>query len=59
MLVSKWDKETLAKHPSAELIDVTMHLVDAFNPNERQRKSAVEIQKHQPISLEEADKIDD
>jgi hypothetical protein len=59
VLVSKWDKETLAKHPSAELIDVTMDLVDAFNPNERQRKSAVEIQKHQPISLEEADKIDD
>lgn len=38
-------------------MDVTLKLVDAFLPNERQRKSAIEIQKHKPISLEQAEKI--
>lgn len=59
LLVSKWDKQTLAKYPHAERVDVTMALVDAFNPSERQRRSAIEIQKHRPISLEEAGRIDD
>jgi hypothetical protein len=59
VLVSKWDKESLAKHLSAEQIDITMDLVDAFHPKERQRKSALEIQKSQPIPLEQADKIKD
>jgi hypothetical protein len=58
-LVSKWDKKTLAKYKSAELVDVTLLLVDAFQPNESQRKIAVEIQKHEPISLEQAEKIKD
>ena len=59
VLVSKWDTKTLAKYPSAKRIDVTMELVDVFNPNERQRKSAVEVQKHKPISLEQAENIRD
>lgn len=59
LLVSKWDKETLAKHSSAERVDVTMVLVDAIHPNERQRNYAIAIQKHEPISLEKADKIKD
>ena len=59
VLVSKWDKDTLAKHPSAECVDVTMELIDAFNPNERQRRSAVEIQKHKPIPLDQAENIRD
>jgi hypothetical protein len=58
-IVSKWDPEALKKYSSAEKVDVTMLLVDAFQPNERQRKSAVEIQKHKPITLEEAEKIND
>jgi anti-sigma factor ChrR (cupin superfamily) len=58
-IVSKWDKETLAKYKSAELVDVTMALVDALHPNERQRKWAVEIQKHPPITLEEAENLKD
>jgi len=58
-LVSKWDKDTLAKHPAAELVDVTVALVDALNTSERQRRSAVEIQKHDPIPLEQAEKIKD
>ena len=49
VLVSKWDKDTLAKHPSDEFIDVTRELVGAFNPNGRQRTSVIEIQKHKPI----------
>lgn len=59
LLVSKWDEGTLAKHASAEKIDVTMRLVDAFHPNDRQRKTAEEIQKHKPISLKEAENIND
>lgn len=59
LLVSKWDKDALAKHPSAESVDVTMELIDAFNPNERQRKSAIEIQKHKPIPLNQAEHIKD
>ena len=59
VIVSKWDKNALAKHKSAELVDVTMMLVDAFDPNERQRKGAIDIQKHTPLSLEQAGKIED
>lgn len=58
-LVSKWDKAGLAKCKDAELVDITMALVDAFNPNDRQRKSAIEIQKHDPIPLEQAENIKD
>lgn len=58
-LVSKWDKAGLAKYKDAELVDVTMALVDAFNPSDRQRKSASEIQKNDPIPLEQAENIRD
>jgi hypothetical protein len=57
--VSKWDKANLAKHPSAELVDVTSALIDAFNPSDRGRKYAIDIQKHDPIPLEQAEKIKD
>lgn len=52
LLVSKWDKKTLAKHKSAERVDVTRNLIEAFKPNDKQKKSAIEIQKHDPIPLE-------
>lgn len=58
-LISKWDKAGLAKHINAEVVDVTMALVEAFKPNERQRKSAITIQQHDPIPLEQAKKIRD
>ena len=58
-LVSKWDKAGLTKYKDAELVDITMALVDALNPNDRQRKSAIEIQKHDPIPLEQAESIKD
>jgi hypothetical protein len=58
-IVSKWDETVLKKYSRAEKVDVTMGLVDAFKPNERQRKSAIEIQKHKPISLYQAERIKD
>jgi hypothetical protein len=59
LLLSKWDRKALAEHPGAELVDVTALLIDALDPNERQRKHAVDIQKHAPISLKEAGEIED
>jgi hypothetical protein len=58
-IISKWDKDALAKYKSAELVDVTMPLVNAFHPNERQLKFAIDIRKQPPISLEEAEKLAD
>lgn len=55
-IVSKWDKETLSKYESAEQVDITMALVRALKPNERQLKFARGIQKQQPVSLEEMEK---
>jgi len=52
LLVSKWNTKALAKHKSAEQVDVTMFLVEAFKPHEKQKKSAIEIQKHDPVPLE-------
>jgi hypothetical protein len=53
-LISKWDKAGLKKHPGAERVDVTLALVDAFHPSERQRNSAIKIQKTKPLNLEQA-----
>jgi len=50
-LVSKWNKAELDKHPKAERVDITMSLVDAFCPNETQRRRAIEIQKKQPVKF--------
>ena len=58
-LISKWDKGGLAKYPAAEQVDVTMALVDALHPSDRQRQCAIEAQKHEPIPLEKARDIKD
>ncbi|MEQ1595728.1 MAG: hypothetical protein ABL985_11580 [Casimicrobium sp.] len=47
-LISKWNSAELEKHTQAERIDVTMELVDAFEPNDKQRKYAIEIQTREP-----------
>jgi hypothetical protein len=52
LLVSKWDKKALEGYKTAERVDVTMRLIEAFNPNKKQKKSAIEIQKHDPVPLE-------
>jgi len=59
VLLSKWDKDGLARYKDADLVDVTMDLVDAFSPSEGQRKSAIAIQEQKPISLEQAERIKD
>ena len=59
VIISKWDKAELKKHTGATTVDITEKLVDAFHPNDRQRKSAIEIQKIKPIPLDEAKNIRD
>jgi hypothetical protein len=59
VLVSKWDQGGLARYKDAAQVDVTMALVDAFSPSERQRRSAIGIQEHKPIPLEQAERIKD
>jgi len=52
-IISKWNKTELDKHPHAVQVDVTMRLVDAFQPNETQRRRAIEIQKMKPQKIKE------
>jgi len=52
-VISKWNKTELDKHPHAIRVDITMRLVDAFQPNEIQRKRAIEIQKMKPEKIKE------
>jgi hypothetical protein len=59
LIISKWNEPALQKYPNSEKVDVTLKLIDAFEPNARQRKSAIEIQKHQPIPLEQAETLQD
>ena len=59
LILSKWDGEALAEYPSAEQVDVTMLLIDALKPNERQRKYAIDVLNTEPIPLEQAEKIED
>ena len=59
VLVSKWDEAALKEYEGAETVDLTPALVDALHPTERQRKSAMEIQRHRPIPLEQAGSISD
>jgi hypothetical protein len=49
MLVSKWDNKTLKKYKSSEQIDVTMLLVNIFNPDEKTKKYVFEIQQKRPF----------
>ena len=58
-IISKWNEAELRKHSQARKVDVTMKLVDAFQPSERQRRSAIDIQKHKPISIRQAERIKD
>ena len=52
-IISKWNKTELDKHPDAVQVDITMRLVDAFQPNESQRRRAIEIQKTKPQKIKE------
>lgn len=57
LLISKWDQEKLRQYHSAQIVDVTVDMIDVINPDSKQRESAIEIQKHKPISLEQAENI--
>ena len=59
VIVSKWDKDAMARYKSAEKVDVTSALVDALHPDEKARKGAAEVQKQEPISLKEAENVKD
>ena len=52
-IVSKWDKAALEKYGDVERVDVTMQLIDMIGPNAKQRRSAVEIQKHKPLTTKQ------
>jgi hypothetical protein len=52
-IVSKWDKAELDKHASRQPVDVTIRIVDALKPGERQRKSAIDIQKKKPVPADQ------
>lgn len=52
-LVSKWDPVGMKRHPRAARVDVTMLLVDGFQPSETQRRRAIEIQKTKPQRIKE------
>lgn len=51
-MVSKWDLKKIEGYKSAEKIDVTMDLIEAFGPTERQSERAIGIQKFKPIANE-------
>ena len=59
VLVSRWDKEQLARYPSVARVDVTGDLVDLFEPSEQQREHAMEVQKHKPVSPERIKRMKD
>lgn len=56
-IVSKWDTRTLAKYKSAEQVEITMALVDAFHPTKEQRQKAIDIQKEKPSFLKDAENV--
>ncbi len=56
-IVSKWDEAKLAQYPNAGREDVTMALVDALHPTDRQRERAIDVQKHKPVPMDELERL--
>lgn len=52
-LISKWDSKSLANYNSSQFVDVTMLLVSAFQPSDKQFRSAIDIQKQIPVSSDQ------
>ena len=50
-LVSRWDKKSLKRYRSAELIDVTDSIAAQFNPNEKTLRTIEQIKNNKPVSL--------
>ena len=57
-MTSKWDKSLKAQYLNAHLVDITIELLDALSPNDKQRMSALEIMKSHPVPLENLQDID-
>ena len=57
IILSKWDRQALGKHKTLEQVDVTMLLIEAFKPNNRQKMRAVEIQRHDPVPLKKMETL--
>ena len=51
LLISKWNARALALHEGVPTVDITLGLIEAFKPTEKQKKSAIEIQDKEPIPL--------
>ncbi len=49
LLISKWDTKALASHEGVPTVDITLRLIEAFKPTEKQKKSALEIQEKEPV----------
>ncbi len=56
-LVSQWDKQTLKTYRNTEQIDITVDLIDMLNPNARQRRSALSIRDHKPLTDKQVEKV--
>ena len=56
-LVSKWDAKKLAEFKKAEKVDVTLRLVDALKPSERQRRAALDIMKAKPVPPKQMEEL--
>jgi hypothetical protein len=63
VLVSKWDKKTLAKYKDAAPVDVTVRLIDAMKPSEARHRKVLEwlkqadLKKQLPLAPEELEKV--
>ena len=55
-VVSKWNKETLEYYKDFQQIDVTEQVIEIPEPNKKQRRSALEIRKHKPLTKEQLEK---
>ena len=56
-LVSQWDKKTIKSYRDAQRVDITEDLIDMLGPNDRQRRSALSIRKHKPLTPAQVEKM--
>jgi hypothetical protein len=55
-IISKWDEESMARYPEAEMVDITMDLVLAMKPNERQLGFVKQMGDKPPIPMDDLKK---
>ena len=48
-ILSKWDKKSLKRYKSAELVDVTDSLIAKINPDEKTLKTIEQLKEKKPI----------